>query len=66
MKENIWKICIKKRRKIGFYDGIRTLERNKIQRRKRKNLKKLNLDSQQVLIDQILDNERERLKKENK
>ena len=30
---------------------------------KEKNLKKLNLDSQQVLIDQILDNERERLKK---
>ena len=53
----------KKEERLDFMMELERLKEIKFKEEKEKNLKKLNLDSQQVLIDQILDNERERLKK---
>ena len=58
--ENMYK---KKEERLDFMMELERLKEIKFKEEKEKNLKKLNLDSQQVLIDQILDNERERLKK---
>ena len=61
--ENMYK---KKEERLDFMMELERLKEIKFKEEKEKNLKKLNLDSQQVLIDQILDNERERLKKRKK
>lgn len=58
--ENIYK---KKEEKLDFMMELERLKEIKYKEEQEKESKKLNLDSQKIIIEQILDNERERLKK---
>ena len=58
--ENMYK---KKEEKLDFMMELERLKEIKYKEEQEKESKKLNLDSQKIIIEQILDNERERLKK---
>ena len=58
--ENIYK---KKEERLDFMMELERLKEIKFKEEQEKESKKLNLDSQKIIIEQILDNERERLKK---
>ena len=58
--ENMYK---KKEEKLDFMMELERLKEIKYKEKQEKESKKLNLDSQKIIIEQILDNERERLKK---
>ena len=60
MMENMYK---KKEAKLDFMMELERLKEIKFKEEQEKENKKLNLDSQKIIIDQILDNERERLKR---
>ena len=60
MMENMYK---KKEAKLDFMMELERLKEIKFKEEQEKESKKLNLESQKIIIEQILDNERERLKR---
>ncbi len=60
MMENMYK---KKEEKLDFMMELERLKEIKFKEEQEKESKKLNLESQKIIIEQILDNERERLKR---